>query len=144
MKDADLARVGQGILAARAILDDRLKRRRITKFEYARLVALLSGGDTYAGFGRAELTIEAVFEELGVKQQVLREVEAALPSNCVVASNTSTLPIARIAEAAHSSGRFSGMHLFSRVAQRPLGEVIPCARRGPQSASTAVVFDRPM
>src|SRR5438552_3031713 len=57
MKDADLARVGQGILAARAILDDRLKRRRITKFEYARLVALLSGGDTYAGFGRAELKI---------------------------------------------------------------------------------------
>src|SRR5439155_15566901 len=54
MKDADLARVAQGILAARAILDDRLKRRRITKYEYARLIALLSGGDSYAGFGRAE------------------------------------------------------------------------------------------
>src|SRR3954466_2786994 len=75
MKDSELGRVAQGILAARAILDDRLKRRRITKYEYARLVALLSGGDTYAGFGRAELTIEAVFEDLGVKQQVLREAE---------------------------------------------------------------------
>src|SRR2546428_13227042 len=101
MKDADLTRVAPGILAARAILDDRLKRRRITKFEYARLVALLSGGDTYAGFGRAELTIEAGFEELGVKQQGLRGVEAAPPSNRVFAANTSTIPITRIAETAH-------------------------------------------
>src|SRR5204862_1023881 len=99
MKDAEVARVAQGILAARAILDDRLKRRRITKFEYARLVALLSGGDTYAGFGRAELTIEAVFEELGVKQQVLREVEAVIPPTSRCAANTSTNPITRIAEA---------------------------------------------
>jgi len=144
MKDADLARVGQGILAARAILDDRLKRRRITKFEYARLVALLSGGDTYAGFGRAELTIEAVFEELGVKQQVLREVEAALPSNGVFASNTSTIPITRIAEAAHSPERVIGMHFFSPVAKMPLVEVIPGARTEPQTVSTAVAFGRRM
>src|SRR5207253_147068 len=92
MKDADLARVAQGVLAGRAILDDRLKRRRITKFEYARLIALLSGGDSYAGFGRAELTIEAVFEELSVKQQVLREVEVVVPSTGVFSSNTSTIP----------------------------------------------------
>src|SRR6266571_5008756 len=53
MKDADLPRVAKGLAAAREILDDRLKRRRITRFEHARLVALLSGGDGYAGFGRA-------------------------------------------------------------------------------------------
>src|SRR2546422_8717504 len=64
MKDADLPRVAKGLAAAREILDDRLKRRRITRFEHARLVALLSGGDGYAGFGRAELVIEAVFEDL--------------------------------------------------------------------------------
>src|SRR5437879_4437889 len=142
MKDADLARVGQGILAARAILDDRLKRRRITKFEYARLVALLSGGDTYAGFGRAELTIEAVFEELGVKQQVLREVEAVLPPTGVFASNTSTIPITRIAEAARAPERVIGMHFFSPVAKMPLLEVIPGARTEPQTVSTAVAFGR--
>jgi 3-hydroxyacyl-CoA dehydrogenase / enoyl-CoA hydratase / 3-hydroxybutyryl-CoA epimerase len=144
MKDADLTRVGQGILAARAILDDRLKRRRITKFEYARLIALLSGGDTYAGFGRAELTIEAVFEELSVKQQVLREVEAVLPSTGVFASNTSTIPITRIAEAARSPERVIGMHFFSPVAKMPLVEVIPGARTEPQTVSTAVAFGRRM
>ena len=142
MKDADLARVAQGILAARAILDDRLKRRRITKYEYARLIALLSGGDSYAGFGRAELTIEAVFEELGVKQQVLREAEAVLPTTGVFASNTSTIPITRIAEAARAPERVIGMHFFSPVAKMPLLEVIPGARTSPQTVSTAVAFGR--
>jgi len=142
MKDADLARVAQGILAARAILDDRLKRRRITKYEYARLIALLSGGDSYAGFGRAELTIEAVFEELGVKQQVLREAEAVLPTAGVFASNTSTIPITRIAEAARAPERVIGMHFFSPVAKMPLLEVIPGARTSPQTVSTAVAFGR--
>src|SRR5438876_8570037 len=119
MKDADLARVAQGILAARPILGDRLKRRRITKYEYARLIALLSGGDSYAGFGRAELTIEAVFQELGVKQQVLREAEGVLPTAGVFASNTSTIPITRIAEAARAPERVIGMHFFSPVAKMP-------------------------
>jgi 3-hydroxyacyl-CoA dehydrogenase/enoyl-CoA hydratase/3-hydroxybutyryl-CoA epimerase len=144
MKDADLGRVSQGILTARAILDDRLKRRRINKYEYARLVALLSGSDTYAGFGRAELTIEAVFEDLGVKQQVLGEVEQVLPAHGVFASNTSTIPITSIAEAAHAPERVIGMHFFSPVAKMPLLEVIPGARTDAQTISTAVAFGRRM
>ncbi len=144
MKDSDVARVAQGILAARAILDDRLKRRRVTKYEYERLVALLSGGDTYAGFGRAELTIEAVFEEIGVKQQVLREAEGVLPPTGVFASNTSTIPITRIAEAAQDPERVIGMHFFSPVAKMPLLEVIPGARTSAQTVSTAVAFGRRM
>ena len=144
MKDADLARVAQGIQAARAILDDRLKQRRITKYEHARLVALLSGGDTYAGFGRAELVIEAVFEDLVVKQQVLQEAEGAIPESGVFASNTSTIPITRIAEAARAPERVIGMHFFSPVAKMPLLEVIPGARTVPGTVSTAVGFGRRM
>jgi 3-hydroxyacyl-CoA dehydrogenase/enoyl-CoA hydratase/3-hydroxybutyryl-CoA epimerase len=142
MKDADLARVAQGLRAAREILDDRLKRRRITKYEHARLVALLSGGDTYAGFGRAELVIEAVFEDIAVKQQVLREIESAIPETGVFASNTSTIPITSIAEAAQSPQRVVGMHFFSPVAKMPLLEVIPGTRTMPFAVSTAVAFGR--
>ena len=144
MKDADLARVAQGIRAAREILDDRLTRRRITKYEHARLVALLSGGDSYGGFGRAELVIEAVFEDLAVKQQVLQEVEAATGDTAVFASNTSTIPITRIAEVARRPERVIGMHFFSPVAKMPLLEVIPAARTAPGSVSTAVAFGRRM
>jgi 3-hydroxyacyl-CoA dehydrogenase len=57
MKDADLGRVAAGLKSAREILDDRLKRRRITRYEHQRVVALLSGADSYAGFGRADLVI---------------------------------------------------------------------------------------
>ena len=144
MKDADLARVAQGLRAAREILGDRLKRRRITKYEHARLVALLSGGDSYAGFGRAELVIEAVFEDIAVKQQVLREIEGAMSDAGVFASNTSTIPITSIADAARAPERVIGMHFFSPVAKMPLLEVIPGARTAPGAVSTAVAFGRRM
>src|SRR5256712_6226966 len=142
MKDADLPRVAQGLAAAPAQVDDRLRRRRITKYEYARLAALLSGGDGYAGFGRADLVIEAVFEDLGVKQQVLRDVEAAARDDAVFASNTSTIPIARIAEAASRPERVIGMHFFSPVDRMPLLEVIPAPGTAPGVVSTAVGFGR--
>ena len=144
MKDSDLPRVAKGLIAAREILDDRLKRRRITKYEHTRLIALVSGSDSYAGFGRADLVIEAVIEDLQVKQQVLREVEAATPEHAVFASNTSTIPITRIAEAAQRPERVIGMHFFSPVARMPLLEVIPGARTTPGTVSTAVAFGRRM
>jgi len=144
MKDADLPRVAKGLLAARQILDDRLRRRSITKYEHTRLIALVSGGDAYAGFGRADLVIEAVFEDLQVKQQVLREVEAATPEHAVFASNTSTIPITRIAEAAQRPERVIGMHFFSPVARMPLLEVIPGTRTSPETVRTAAAFGRRM
>ena len=144
LKDADLARVAKGLAAARDVIDERLKRRRMTKYEHARLVALLSGGDRYAGFGRADLVIEAVFEDLGVKQQVLREVESVTPEGAVFASNTSTIPIAKIAEASARPEQVIGMHFFSPVPRMPLLEVIPGARTAPQVISTAVAFGRRM
>jgi 3-hydroxyacyl-CoA dehydrogenase/enoyl-CoA hydratase/3-hydroxybutyryl-CoA epimerase len=144
MKDADLPRVAKGLAAAREILDERLRRRRLTKYEHARLVALLSGADTYAGFGRADLVIEAVFEDLTVKRQVLGEVEAVTPERAVFASNTSTIPIGRIAEAARRPEQVIGMHFFSPVARMPLLEVIPSARTAPGVVTTAVAFGRRM
>jgi 3-hydroxyacyl-CoA dehydrogenase/enoyl-CoA hydratase/3-hydroxybutyryl-CoA epimerase len=144
MKDADLPRVAGGITAARDILDDRLTRRRITRYEHRRLVALLSGSDGYTGFGRADLVIEAVFEDLAVKQRVLREVEARTGAGAIFASNTSTIPITRIAEAATRPDRVIGMHFFSPVAKMPLLEVIPGAQTAPEVVATAVGFGRRM
>ena len=144
MKDADLPRVAAGLAAARAILDDRLKRRRIDPFDHARLVALLSGSDGYAGFRRAELVIEAVFEDLEVKRTVLREVERAAGPRTIFASNTSTIPIADIAEAAERRDQVIGMHFFSPVPRMPLVEIIPHAGTAPWVISTAVAFGRRM
>ena len=144
MKDADLAHVAKGLAAAREILDDRLRRRRVSRYEHARLIALLSGDARYTGFGKADLVIEAVFEDLAVKQQVLREVEAAASSDTIFASNTSTIPIGTIAQAARHPERVIGMHFFSPVARMPLLEVIPSDRTAPGVVSTAVAFGRRM
>src|SRR5262249_54557515 len=67
LKDTELTRVARGLDAGRKIIRDRWTRKRITRFEHERLQALLSGGTDWAGFGRAHLVIEAVFEDLGVK-----------------------------------------------------------------------------
>jgi 3-hydroxyacyl-CoA dehydrogenase/enoyl-CoA hydratase/3-hydroxybutyryl-CoA epimerase len=125
LKDSELPRVGKGIKAATSILDERLKRRRLTRPEHQRLAALISGSADYSGFTRADLVIEAVFEELGVKRRVLAEVEHEIRPDAIFASNTSTIPIRDIAEGAVHPGRVIGMHFFSPVEKMPLLEVIP-------------------
>jgi len=144
MKDADLPRVGKGLKAATGILDGRLKRRRITRQEYARSAALLSGTADFSGFPRADLVIEAVFEELTVKRTVVAEVEATVSDQAIIATNTSTIPITEIATGAHHPERVLGMHFFSPVDRMPLLEVIPGAETSPDAIATAVQFGRRM
>jgi len=142
MRDADLPRVGKGLRAVAEVLEERVRRRSATRLEVARQLALVSGGTDLAGFGRADLVIEAVFEDLAVKQAVLREVQAATRPGCVFASNTSTIPIGRIAEAAARPESVVGMHFFSPVHRMPLLEVIAAARTAPRTVVTAAAFGR--
>ncbi|HJR35629.1 MAG TPA: fatty acid oxidation complex subunit alpha FadJ [Gemmatimonadales bacterium] len=144
LKDADLPRVGKGLKAALDILKGQLTRRRITRHEFERKSALLSGTGSWQGFERAEVVIEAVFEDLDVKRAVMAEVEQVVPERAVVASNTSTIPIASIAEGARHPERMLGMHFFSPVEKMPLLEVIPTDRTTPDAIATAVRFGRRM
>ena len=144
LKDAELARVGKGLKAAMEILRGQLARRRITKFEYERRAALLTGSGDWHGFERADLVIEAVFEDLAVKQKVMAEAEEMLRPEAVLASNTSTIPIASIAEGTRHPERVLGMHFFSPVDRMPLLEVIPAAETAPRAIATAVRFGRRM
>jgi len=144
LKDAELSRVGKGLKAALSILDGRLKRRRITKQEYERLAALLSGAGDFTGFPRADAVIEAVFEDLEVKRTVVAELEAVLGERALIATNTSTIPITDIAAAARHPERVLGMHFFSPVDRMPLLEVIPGVATAPDTIATAVQFGRRM
>jgi 3-hydroxyacyl-CoA dehydrogenase/enoyl-CoA hydratase/3-hydroxybutyryl-CoA epimerase len=144
LKDADLARVGKGLKAALGVLDGRLKHRRVTRQEYQRLSALLSGTGDFSGFPRADLVIEAVFEDLSVKRTVVAELEGVLAERALIATNTSTIPITDIAAAARHPERILGMHFFSPVDRMPLLEVIPGAATSPDAIATAVQFGRRM
>jgi 3-hydroxyacyl-CoA dehydrogenase/enoyl-CoA hydratase/3-hydroxybutyryl-CoA epimerase len=142
LKDAELPRVGRGLKAAIGILDERLKRRRLTRPQHQRLAALLSGTADYSGFTRADLVIEAVFEDLAVKRRVLAEVEAEIRPEAIFATNTSTIPIRDIAAGARRPERVIGMHFFSPVERMPLLEVIPAERTDARTIVSAVRFGR--
>ncbi len=144
LKDSDLTRVGKGLKAATSLLKERLDRRRLTRPQYERLSALLSGSADYSGFSRADLVIEAVFEELEVKRQVLAEVEREIRPEAIFATNTSTIPIHQIAGRARHPERVLGMHFFSPVERMPLLEVIPTEATSPDTIVTAVRFGRRM
>lgn len=138
LKDAELVRVGKGLRAALEVAQGQLARRRITRFDYERIAGLLSGTVDYQGFQSIDLVLEAVFEDVNVKQQVLAEVEAVIADSAVFASNTSTIPIARIAAAARRPERVIGMHFFSPVDRMPLLEVIPTEQTNARTIVTAV------
>jgi len=142
LKDAELSRVGAGLRAAADLVSDRVHRRSITRREGARQLALVSGGVDYNGFRTVDLVIEAVFEDLAVKQAVLRETEAVVHPECVFASNTSTIPISKIAAASSRPSNVVGMHFFSPVHRMPLLEVVVGARTAPETVVTAAAFGR--
>ena len=142
LKDTDPARVGRGIAAVSDVLRERLKKKQVTRLQYDDQLLLAGGTVDYAGFGRATLVIEAVFEDLALKHTVLREVEPELGERAVYASNTSTIPIARIAEAAARPGRVLGMHFFSPVHKMPLLEVIVTPATEPDATVTAVAYGK--
>ena len=143
-RDTDFQRVGKGLEGARKIFKAMLERRRIDKYEYRRLDRLLSGSTGYESFQRCDLVIEAVFEDLDVKHEVMRAIEENVRDDCVIASNTSTIPIARIAQVMDRPERVLGMHFFSPVEKMPLLEVIVTDTTAPWVTVSAVAFGREM
>ncbi len=142
LKDTDTARVGKGLASLRSVVQERLTKRQITRHQFDDYLALVGGTTDYSGFASTDLVIEAVFEDVALKQRVLAEVEPAIEPSAVYASNTSTIPIGRIAEAAHHPERVLGMHFFSPVHRMPLLEVIAAEHTSREAIVTAVAYGK--
>ncbi len=138
LKDRDEPALGKGLKYVRDVLDERVKSRRITAPERDLLMAHVTATTDYAGLDAADVVIEAVFEDLELKRRVLAEVEGHAGKRTIFASNTSSLPIARIAEGARRPEQVIGMHYFSPVHKMPLLEVIVTAHTLPAVAATCV------
>lgn len=142
LKDTDPARIGKGLAAVRSVLQERLTRRQISRIQLEDYMSLVGGTTDYSGFASVDLVIEAVFEDLNLKHQVLAEVEPAIDADAIYASNTSTIPISRIAEAARHPERVLGMHFFSPVHRMPLLEVIVTTATSPEATVSAVAYGK--
>jgi 3-hydroxyacyl-CoA dehydrogenase/enoyl-CoA hydratase/3-hydroxybutyryl-CoA epimerase len=141
-KDTAPDRVAKGVAAVRDVLKDRLTKRQLTRQQFDDQMSLLSGTVEYTGFGRVPLVIEAVFEELSVKHKVIAEAEQVLSRDAIFATNTSTIPITKIAAGSKRPEQVIGMHFFSPVHKMPLLEVIVTPRTAATVTATAVEFGR--
>ena len=138
MKDLSLEAVARGEKSIYDALQAKVKRKIITEFERDRLFSHLAGITDYRQLKTADLVIEAVFEDLSIKQNVLAETEAVVSEKCVFASNTSSLPISQIAEKARHPERVLGMHYFSPVPKMPLLEIIVTDKTAEWATATAI------
>jgi len=142
MKDADHGRVAKGFAAVRDVLKERVKKKQLTRVQYSDMMSLVGGTIDYSGFGSADLVIEAVFEDIAVKHDVLRETESVLRPDAIFASNTSTIPITKISEASERPDRVVGMHFFSPVHKMPLLEVITTSLTDPEVTASVVAYGK--
>lgn len=124
------------------LLNKKVKRRFIPKSEMQKQMSLLTGSIDYSGFGDADVVIEAVFEDLELKQSMVHDVETHCNENTIFASNTSSIPIGQIAEKAARPEQVIGLHYFSPVDKMPLAEVIAHDKTSDKTISTTVELAR--
>lgn len=140
MTDIDQARVDKGVDHVHAEVDKLAAKGRLSRDAANRTKALVSGSVSKHEFADADFVIEAVFEELSVKKQVLAEVEAVVKPECVLATNTSSLSVtAMAADLAHPE-RVIGFHFFNPVALMPLVEIVRAPQTDESVLATAFVL----
>lgn len=136
--DLDQGRVDKAVAGIRGEIDALVGKGRISDDEGKRLTALISGTVDKSDFADCDWVIEAVFEELGVKQQVFAEVEPHLSETAILATNTSSLSVEQIgAKLAHPE-RLVGFHFFNPVAVMPLIEVVKTPTTDDATLATAM------
>ena len=141
LKDKDDAALGRGLRQIASLLDERVKRKRLSWREREDKLALITGTTDYSGMRTADVVIEAVFEDLKVKHAVVRDVDSEAP-NAIFASNTSSIPIGLIAEAALRPEKVVGMHFFSPVHKMPLLEIIRGRSTSAETVATVVALGK--
>ncbi|MDQ5908960.1 MAG: 3-hydroxyacyl-CoA dehydrogenase / enoyl-CoA hydratase / 3-hydroxybutyryl-CoA epimerase, partial [Pseudomonadota bacterium] len=142
LKDQEPAGLNRGLAYIDRLIQKRLQRHSLTAFEAGQARRRITSTLDFSGFQQVDLVIEAVFEDLQLKQQMVADVEAHCPPTTIFATNTSSIPIARIAEAAQRPENVVGMHYFSPVEKMPLLEIIAAPHTAPEVIATVVEFGR--
>jgi 3-hydroxyacyl-CoA dehydrogenase/enoyl-CoA hydratase/carnithine racemase len=137
LTDIDQQRVDKGVGYVHAEVDKLLGKGRINQDKANRLKALVTGSTGKEAFADADFVIEAVFEEMKVKQQVFREIEAVVESTCVLATNTSSLSVTEMGAGLAHPERVVGFHFFNPVSVLPLVEIARADKTDDASVATA-------
>ena len=140
IKDIQPAGIANAMKYSYDLLNKKVKRRFMRKSEMQKQLALLTGTLDYSGLQDADIMVEAVFEDVGLKRKMVADVEQACKAETIFASNTSSIPIGDIAAEAARPENVIGLHYFSPVDKMPLAEVIAHEITSDQTISTTVEF----
>ncbi|RUS58700.1 3-hydroxyacyl-CoA dehydrogenase [Pseudorhodobacter sp. E13] len=140
--DAAQEAADRGKSYSAGILDKGIARKKVTEEKKAEILGRITATTDYAALAGCDLIVEAVFEDMGVKAEVTKKVEAVVGPDCIFATNTSTLPITDLAKASARPAQFIGIHFFSPVDKMLLVETIRGKETGDRAVAKALDFIR--
>ena len=140
--DRSLDDAKKGKAYSEALVEKGIKRRKTTREKGDALLFRIHATDSYDDLKDCDLIIEAVFEDPGIKADVIKKTEAVIPKNAIFASNTSTLPISDLAENFSRPNDFIGIHFFSPVEKMMLVEIITGKKTGDKALAKALDYVR--
>ena len=136
--DLDQERVDKGIAYIHSEINKMVEKRRLTEEAAARLVSLVSGSTSKSAYADCNFIIEAIFEELSLKQKLFAELEGIVSEECVLATNTSSLSVEKMSTGLKHPERVIGFHFFNPVALMPLLEVARTPQTDDATTATAI------
>ncbi|UJQ94000.1 3-hydroxyacyl-CoA dehydrogenase NAD-binding domain-containing protein [Mariluticola halotolerans] len=136
LQDLDMDRISPALQRAKKLFQKRLKKPQAVKAAMARLEADVEG----KGIARADVIIEAVVEKLEIKQTIFKNAEASMKPGAILATNTSSIELEKIASVLKDKSRLIGLHFFNPVAQLPLVEVIRSKYNSDEAAALGASF----
>jgi len=140
IKDISHEGISQAYKYSFDLLNKKVKRRFMTRSQMQSQMNNITGTTDYTGVSNVDIVVEAVFEDLSLKHKMVEDIERHCGEQTIFASNTSSLPIAKIAQHAKRPENIIGLHYFSPVDKMPLVEVIAHDKTSPETIATTVAF----
>ena len=138
MTDIDQERADKGVAWVKNELAKLVEKKRMSEESARRLSLLISGSADQNSFAGCDFIIEAIFEELSLKQELFKKLEKIISPECVLATNTSSLSVERMTEGLTNPERVIGFHFFNPVAVMPLLEIARTSTTDDATTATAV------
>ena len=142
MKDLNYPSLGRGLRQAREVYDYAVKKKKLKKNQAISGMGLISVTTDYSGFSSADLVVEAVVEDMKIKQAVFSQLDSAVKPGAIIASNTSCLSVEKMSEGVQNKSRVIGMHFFNPVHRMPLVELIRTPYTSDETVATMVEFSK--
>lgn len=140
LTDVNESLAQRGLQMVRTMYQARVDRGKMTPEQLEEKMLLVTASGTLAPLGEADLAVEAVSEDLRLKQNVFRELDRTCPPSAILASNTSALSISALGAATRRAGKVIGLHFFNPAYAMPLVEVIPGLATDQQTVEDLVGF----